>query len=461
MDFQGLITILWRHKVLFISAFALVNAVFIALMSFAPKIYEGEALILADSGRSLQQQSGDSFSLGLRQDRFIKSQVRLAQIDDVISDAMKQITPVKPTTSSSDEADTSLISSFITSLLKSSSSDNETLKRVQASLRAEVEPNTDLIRIAFRHVDPERAALYTNRIAGSLVERQVKLYANPLAAQFFKEREEMHRKKLAEDERDLEAYSTKYSTYSITEQQRLLLARRDQIVANLATTMSSLGKVGGELDSLRLQLSSLRAKINLPTEIFGEVPINSKFSRTASNSNSNSNLSDDPPLLHVRLYQESAQKIVNMNAEIAGLKTSEASYNQELKKVDSELNALATRQGYFDRLKREIELDNTNIELYAKKASEAEIDNAWKSNERFSNMQVVQEASVPTSPIFPRPAILAPLGILLGLLFASGACMLRAFLMHEHRVVGAQPRPYPVEAPKPGPQVKMFRSAES
>ena len=459
MDFQGLITILWRHKILFISAFALINAVFVALISFAPKIYEGEALILADSGRSLQQQSGDSFSLGLRQDRFIKSQVRLAQIDDVIADAMKQIPPVKPTNSSSDAEDTSFISSFITSLLKSSSSSNETLKRVQASLRAEVEPNTDLIRIAFRHVDPERAALYTNRIAGSLVERQVKLYANPLAAQFFKEREETHRKKLAEDEQDLEAYSTKYSTYSITEQQRLLLARRDQIVANLATTMSSLGKVGGELDSLRLQLSSLRAKINLPTEIFGEVPANSRFARPASNSNSN--LSDDPPLLHVRLYQESAQKIVNMNAEIAGLKTSEASYNQELKKVDSELNALATRQGHFDRLKREIELDNTNIELYAKKASEAEIDNAWKSNERFSNMQVVQEASVPTSPIFPRPAILAPLGILLGLLFGIGACMLRAFLTHEQRVVETQPRPYPVESPKPGPHVKVFRSAES
>ncbi len=198
MDFQGLITTLWRHKFLFISAFALVNAVFIALMSFAPKIYEGEALILADSGRSLQQQSGDSFSLGLRQDRFIKSQVRLAQIDDVIADAMKQITPAKAAAPSADADDTSFISSFITSLLKSSSSNNESLKRVQASLRAEVEPNTDLIRIAFRHVDPERAALYANRIAGSLVERQVKLYANPLAAQFFKEREETHRKKLAE-----------------------------------------------------------------------------------------------------------------------------------------------------------------------------------------------------------------------------------------------------------------------
>lgn len=455
MDFQNLIKILWRHKLLFITTFALINAALIVLISYAPKIYEGEALILADSGRSLQQQSGDSFSVGLRQDRFIKSQVRLAQSDDVIADAVKLIKAREPAEPEAGTANTSSISSLITSLLKSTSAGTENVKRVQASLRAEVEPNTDLIRIAFRHVDPERAALYANRIAGSLVDRQVKLYANPLAAQFFKEREDTHRTKLAEDERALETFSTKYSTYSITEQQRLLLARRDQILTNLATTLSSLGKVGGELDSLRLQLSSLRSKINLPTEIFGEVPASSRFGRTSANSN----LSEDPPLLHVRLYQESAQKIVNLNAEIAGLKTSEASYNQELTKVDNELKSLAIRQGQFDRLKREIELDKTNIELYAKKSSEAEIDNAWKSNERLSNMQVVQEASVPTGPIFPRTAILAPLGILLGLLFGCGACMLRALFAHEHQVVEPQPFPQPMEPTKAGLQVKLFRSA--
>jgi len=457
VDFQNLIKILWRHKLLFISTFVLINAALIALFSYAPKIYEGETLILADSGRSLQQQSGDSFSLGLRQDRFIKSQVRLAQSDDVIADAVKQVQTRDPVKKVDDATDTSFVSSLITSLLKSSSAETENMKRVQASLRAEVEPNTDLIRIAFRHVDPERAALYANRIATSLVERQVKLYANPLAAQFFKEREETHRAKLAEDEHILETYSTKYSTYSIAEQQRLLLARRDQILTNLAMTLSSLSKVGGELDSLRLQLSSLRSKINLPAEIFGEVPANARFARPSPNGN----FSEDPPLLHVRLYQESAQKIVNMNAEIAGLKTSEASYNQELAKVDNELNLLAMRQGKFDRLTREIELDKTNIELYAKKSSEAEIDNAWKSNERLSNMQIVQEAAVPTGPVFPRPAILAPLGLLLGLLFGCGVCMLRAFLAHEHHVVGPQPRSQPMEPSKGGSQIKLFRSAES
>lgn len=457
MDFQNLIKILWRHKLIFILTFALINAAFVALIRFAPKIYEGETLILADSGRSLQQQSGDSFSVGLRQDRFIKSQVRLAQSDDVIADAVKLIKTREPVEPKNDTASASSISLLITSLLKSTSADTENVDRVRASLRAEVEPNTDIIRIAFRHVDPERAALYANQIAGSLVDRQVKLYANPLAAQFFKEREDSNRTKLAENEHGLETFSTKYSIYSIAEQQRLLLARRDQILTNLAATQSSLGKVGGELDSLRLQLSSLRAKINLPTEIFGEVPVNSRFGRTAGNSN----MSEDPPLLHIRLYQDSAQKIVNLNAEMAGLKTSEASNNQELTKVDNELKTLAIRQGQFDRLTREIELNKTNIELYAKKSSEAEIDNAWKSNERFSNMQIVQEASVPTGPVFPRPAMLVPLGILLGLMFGCGACMLRAFLTHEHQIVEPQHLRQPVEGTKPGPQIKMFSSAKA
>ncbi|WP_264045150.1 GumC family protein [Methylobacterium flocculans] len=436
MDFQSLIKLIWRHRLLFASVFILINLAVIALNGYAPKIYESSALILADSGRSLQQQSGDSYSGGLRQDRFIKSQVLLARSDDVIADAVKQVQARHPVVLETDESDRSFVTSLITKLLKSSSGENESTSRVQASSRAEVEPNTDLIRISFRHVDPDRAALYANQIAGSLVERQTKLYSNPLAAQFFKEREESHREKLTRDERALEAYSVANQIYSAEEQQRLVLTRRDQILTNLATTQSSLGRVGGELDSLRTQLSSLRAKINLPTEIFGEVPASSRFGRsTAGSSSSSSNMSDDPPLLHVRLYQESAQKIVNLNAEIAGLKTAESSSNYELKKIDNELKVLATRQAEFDRLKREIELDNTNIELYAKKSSEAQIENAWKSNERLSNMQVVQAAAVPAEPMFPRASILVPIGLLLGALFGCGACMIRGILAHDHQLV--------------------------
>jgi len=441
MDVTEILRIVWRRKYLFVVVLLAVNVAAVVFLKLATRVFEAQALILVDQGRSPEQRAGgDAYSGALRQDRFMKSQAKIAESETVVADAIRQIRsketgnpnyvvlrePPKqevPQASFMDWFDVSKLAGLL-----ERKEPEEAISTVQNALRVDVEANTDLMKVSYRSVNPVRATLYANQISRSLVDRQIKLYGNPLAAQFFREREQAYRNQLAEATKKLEKFSVANQTYSIADQQKLQLARREKVLASLSATRSSIERTAGELDSLRMQLSSLKSKINLPPEIFGETNFNGRAGRSAQ---SGSGFSDDPPLLHVRLYQESAQKIINLNADIAGLKASEANQQEDLKSVDKQLQVLASRQAEFDRLQRQVEQFEAGIDLYTKKSAEAEIESAWKSNERLSNMQLVQEATVPLRPVFPKAALVLPLGILAGIVAGIGATLLRHFLSQE------------------------------
>jgi hypothetical protein len=203
-------------------------------------------------------------------------------------------------------------------------------------------------------------------------------------------------------------------SYSIEQERDLLLKRRDIADKDLAATAGDIQKVQAELDSMRMQLASLRTTIRLPPEIFGSNSFPGSGRETVGQG--------DPPLLHVKIYQETAQEIVKANASLAGLK----SLDQFQRRIQSDINRrlieLASAESEFNRLKGEVDDAQTHMASFVKRGAEAQVDDEWRSNEQLSSTRLIQSATEPRRAAYPKPVAVilgaAGGGIAAGLLLA-------------------------------------------
>jgi uncharacterized protein involved in exopolysaccharide biosynthesis len=125
----------------------------------------------------------------------------------------------------------------------------------------------------------------------------------------------------------------------------------------------------------------------------------------------------------VRVYQDTVQTLVRLRSETAGFRALHEQQGRELAKVDEELRALTANEAKFESLKREVELAHRRVDLYAKKASEQQLEADLNAN-RFSSIRVVQAATMPLEPVFPKRHLLIPLALLVGVIGGVGAAML-------------------------------------
>ena len=194
------------------------------------------------------------------------------------------------------------------------------------------------------------------------------------------------------------------------------------MTAALAETQGKLNGSNAEIASIRYQLSVLKSRITLPPEIFGQTS-QTGFGKDTPPVKSNDALWTDPPLLHVKLYQETAQKMVDANIEHAGLIGLLERQQGEVATIDATLNNLAANEPEFSRLKRTVNDATANLNVYIRKLSEAKTDNAWRSNEGLSNVQIMQSAGEPTRST-PKPTLVVAFGVFLGLLVSGiGICI--------------------------------------
>ncbi len=344
-------------------------------------------MLLYDSSRSLHSENGDNVAIAAT-DKSLKSQTLIARSETVLGKALETVN----------------------SNFGQGGNRQEQFRRAQNALRVKMEPETNLLIVSFRDADPSVAARVADQVAENLVDLDTKIKSNPFAADFFTARVREYKKKLKEDSRQLEDYAIANNVYLIAEQKRLNLGRREKIVEELAGTRETIGRLDSQLQSLRVQLGSLKSRMTLPKEIFGELA----FAR-ADRPAFSADVASDPPLLHVKLYQDSAQLLVNMNVELSGRKSVEADQFKALQQVDEQLRGLTRQDAQYSSLEAEVAQDRDAVALYTRKAAEAEIESAWRANQRFATLRLFQRSEPPETPVFPRPILIFPLCVLGGL----------------------------------------------
>ena len=276
------------------------------------------------------------------------------------------------------------------------------------------EPQTDIIMVTFRNSDPRVAVDFTNALVRSFSQRFFEVYSNTGAVDFFWEQKKKSEEAFTRTSKAFAVYSSRYGLFRIQEQRGLLLQQRSAMAAALIVTRGSIAEKESQVAAIPGQLAQLKqplARSALLKSLIGPQKSDTPPPPETS-SLSLSGIADDPPLLLVRVYQDTVASLVRTHTEIAGLRALEVQQEQSLKDIDSQLTLMGAREAEFERLQLEVTQLKANAELFSKKAFEERL--AQDLNERkFTPVQILQEATLPLKPIWPRPVVLLVFGFVL------------------------------------------------
>jgi hypothetical protein len=143
---------------------------------------------------------------------------------------------------------------------------------------------------------------------------------------------------------------------------------------------------------------------------------------------------NESPLLLVRVFQETAQSLVNHNSEAAGLRSLEKAQTDSLADVNRKLSELSSIAAEFGRLKNQLDQVSKVLEAHVGRAADAQMNADWDASEKLSNVKVAQSATAPTEPVFPPKPLFIALGAVIGIVGGAAACvMLEAMSARRRR----------------------------
>ncbi|HYF07078.1 MAG TPA: hypothetical protein VD970_05610 [Acetobacteraceae bacterium] len=417
----------WRHKFIFaFTTLVALTAFVLGILALQP-VFEGSTLLVSN------QQTAEPAPSGVRQP--VESPVALARIaesEEVIREAIERVGTGALAQDITAET-TPLPARLRARLFGPGPEHDRTLSTIEAILPAvkrrlsvRSEPNSGVIRIAYRHRDPVVATDFVNAVAQAFVDRQIALYSRAGAAEFFQRQRQRFEQDFAEASAALERFSTGAGIYAVDEQRELLLGRLNELAAATAQTRGSIVDRQGQRQALAEQLRRLAPVARSPYVsslvdlLGGERPPGG-----GSPARGVEERTGDPPLLLVRVYQDSMVALFRINAELAGAQNLLQQQTEEQNRLTAELNRLSRQTQEFQRLRRAVELATHNADLYSRRTVEEQI-NAELSAARLSSLRVLQRATEPLRPVFPNYRLFFLVALVLSALLGLSAALLRA-----------------------------------
>ena len=124
------------------------------------------------------------------------------------------------------------------------------------------------------------------------------------------------------------------------------------------------------------------------------------------------------------LYAKLQAELLHNEAEGRALRAREASLTAKLSELQTWLDALERIHPEFNRLEKQLQLDETNSRLYLTKFEESRISGAMDA-EKIAGVRVIEQARLPLKPIDSKRR----LKILMGILFSGIGAIVLAFLL--------------------------------
>ena len=441
MSFSVVSKIVWARKLSFLMVFALIFASTIAFTLLVTPMFQSEAMLMTTLERAQRQQT--QFPDTLRYQ--LNSQIYIINSEDVLRQAISEFGPrllfPDQRQSASRHAPNFLpppgllaAVSKIADSLRSRNPDearsdvDRALLKVKKRLAVTLEKDSQILSLTFRHEDPKIAEQFLSLVVRDFLQRQADLSGNAEAPAFFREQAARYRDEYKSASAELSEFAKKHSTYSVSQEIELALTRRDNTLAALAKTRGSIAEKEAQAATFQNTLTQLRRRISLPGEITGP---KQKVPAETGTGNSGDALTDankvpanESPLLLVRVFQETAQSLVNLNSEVAGLRSLEKAQTDSLADVNRKLSELSSIAAEFGRLKDQLEQVSKVLEAHVGRAADAQMNADWDASEKLSNVKVAQSATAPTEPVFPPKPLFIALGAVIGTVGGAAACVM-------------------------------------
>lgn len=384
--------------------------------------YEATASLLIDNGKQSEANQGfDSV--------FVNSQIELLNSEFVIRSAIQNVGdgklyPERP------DSEFSKLLAYLGVAQKKMNNQDRAYKSAARALKVQLEPRTSMIRVSFRHEDPRLAASFVNALTDSYLGKYRVLYTQAGAADFLRGEVEQLQRKVATAAGVLGAFMTANGTYAIDEQKKLLLTRQSDLAKSVATVRTELAQRQEELRVVEEQISQLKpnaaraSQARDPSKPAPEGAVPLPYNRNL--------FGDDPPLLLVKLYQESTQQFLTLKMTIAGLRAAESAHTAELDNVAKDLVTLARLEAETNRLKRQLSSAEQELAEITSRAGEKRIAAAMTEN-NLSAIKIAQSASVPFETAGRSVWLFLAIGSFLSALIAVGvACAFQLISTHRN-----------------------------
>ena len=146
------------------------------------------------------------------------------------------------------------------------------------------------------------------------------------------------------------------------------------------------------------------------------------------------------------VYQELEGNLIKVQAELPSQEAKATALRGQVAQLDAEIRSLDLREKELDTLKREFTVSERNYKTYLEKAEEARILEDL-NRQKSANITVIQEATVPVTPIKPKKLLNIALGLILGAVSGLGL----AFFCRVHLAGHVNPRGSGAPPRRPGP----------
>ena len=471
---------LWRHRALTVITVGTCLAIAAAVIQFATPIYRATALVIAStdlvaSGGSTQE----------AREEFLNSQAEFITTEDVIKAAIRSIGPDTLLASESETRTLDWLpprmqrlaehvrtldwlpprlqriveqmrSRFLISngstdqgdrVISKAESEQEAYRLAFNSLQVAIKPRTSVISVTVRHSNPETAARFANDIVDQYLHKQMLIYNQPASLRFLNEETARYENELQRAAAAFDAFAKENGIYEIDEQKRLALSRRSTADASAEETRAKIVQKEAEINSMVHNLTKLKsvAFSRSMSSLIGEIGKSALPNSSPEKVAPPSDLSKDPPLLVIKVYQEEMQNLVSAVAALNGLRARLIPEEEERSKIDESLRKLSQLAGQFTALSINLEMARRNTVLFSQKSTEQQLS-ADTEKQRIARVRIMQDATIPFEPSFPRPAVVSVAGLVIGLVAAI------VFALALESTARAQPARSSTEAP-PLPEI--------
>jgi polysaccharide biosynthesis transport protein len=454
MSFSVLSKIILARKLTFLTVFLFITASAVAFSLLVTPVFQSEALLMTTLDRAQRQLAQYPDTLRYQ----LNSQIYIINSEDVLRQAITEFGPQRLFPNQRQPHSWDALSvlrsvspglseavSKTADLLGPANPDEEgsdvdrALLKVKKRLAVNLEKDSQILSLTFRHENPKVAEQFLGVVVRDFLQRQADLSGNADAPAFFRLEAVRYREEYKEASTALNEFARKNATYSVIQEIELALTRRDNTIAALAKTRGSIAEKEAQAATFQNTLTQLRRRISLPGEITGpkqNVPAGNGSSSNDALTDGNKVPANESPLLLVRVFQDTAQSLVNLNSEIVGLRSLETSQSKALADVERKLSDLSSIEAEFGRLKSQLEQVSKVLEAHVARAAEAQMNADWDASEKLSNVKVAQSATAPTEPVFPPKPLFVTLGAGIGLLVGAAVCaMLEAVSARRRRAM--------------------------
>jgi uncharacterized protein involved in exopolysaccharide biosynthesis len=417
-----------------------VGAVGAALLFTAlePQTYESSSLVLVKLGREYLYRSevgqGNTITPGDRsRQAFVDTEMQILRSQNLIRKVVSAVGVNKLYPALSSEAPPS-DPGGLTAAVAAFSADLSAVRMLES----------DVIRITFRHSDPELTARALNLLGEHFKEQHLQAFSDPQAAAFLQEKVNTYRQALAASEEKLKSFQLGSRSFSVDDQRVALFQQRRDIEAGLTDARNQMAGLREKLRYLKSEQEKLSAdgsrggseqnkaiadaRLKLLELQLQEQKLLASFSESSRSVQSLrkqialvTDFADKQKAAigQGEFAQELDRQSVNATAELRYQEARGASLLAQLAQVEEQLGRQTATDAQYRELLRDRESNEKNYQTYLQKLEEARISDAM-DREKIASISVIQDATVPLSPIWPSKALNTLVGVIIGLAIGYG-----------------------------------------